>query len=98
MKRTRKLLRECREVVPLRGEVRDEAVGKELWEVSERMVERLEREGAERRKREKEEAREQTKDNEGVETKAKGRTSGTDKSGGGSSKASSGARRSWKAA
>ncbi|KAI9857871.1 MAG: hypothetical protein M1813_007986 [Trichoglossum hirsutum] len=92
-----KMLRECREVLPWRDEVRDEGVGKNLWELSEKMIERLEREGVERRKREKEEAGERAKDTESVDTEAKVKTSGTSKSSGGS-KASSSARRSRRAA
>lgn len=54
-----KLIKECREIEPLRKEVRDEKVAKQLWEYSEKQIETLEKEGAVKRalaKKEKEEA------------------------------------------
>ncbi|KAH0548117.1 hypothetical protein GP486_008153 [Trichoglossum hirsutum] len=85
-----KMLRECREVVPLRDEVRDAGVGKDLWEMSEKMIEKLEKEGVERRKRKKEET-------ERDSTEAKVKTKDANKSSGGSKASSSSARRNRKA-
>ncbi|KAH0536026.1 hypothetical protein FGG08_007075 [Glutinoglossum americanum] len=89
-----KLLRECKEAMLLREEVRDEGVGKELWGVSEKMIESLEKEGVERRKREKE----PVKNAEGGGMEAKEKASGAGKSVGGGSKASSRSKRNRKAA
>ena len=49
------LLRECSEVPYAREEVKDEKVQKELWELSEKTIERVEKEGAVKRAREKKE-------------------------------------------
>ncbi|KAL4773601.1 hypothetical protein BDW60DRAFT_17941 [Aspergillus nidulans var. acristatus] len=49
------MLKECREVDFARKEVTDEAVGKQLWEASERQIEEREREGAVLRALEKKE-------------------------------------------
>lgn len=49
------LLKECREVKVLRDEVGDEGVQKGLWEMSEKTIVALEKEGALRRAREKKE-------------------------------------------
>ncbi|KAI9760703.1 MAG: hypothetical protein M1840_002351 [Geoglossum simile] len=86
------LLRECQEAKTLRAEVGDEGVGKALWEVSEKMVERVEREGVERRRKEKQAAGSK----EGAEQK--GKTMGADKSAGGAPKPSSSSKRNRKAA
>lgn len=51
------LIKECREVDYARRDVRDEDVGKRLWEFSEKQVEEAEKEGAVKRaltKKEKE--------------------------------------------
>ncbi|KAI9780264.1 MAG: hypothetical protein M1839_006824 [Geoglossum umbratile] len=89
------LLRECKEVKALREEVKDEVIGKELWEASEKMVERVEREGVERRRKEKQEGSGQGKGK--GKTKATGIDKG-DGSGGGASKSPSSAKRNRKAA
>jgi NAD(P)-dependent dehydrogenase (short-subunit alcohol dehydrogenase family) len=86
------LLRECKEARALRPEVGDEVVGKELWELSEKMVQRVEREGVERRRKEKQASGD--KDVPGEERK----TSGADKSSSTGSKPSSSAKRNRKAA
>lgn len=55
------LVKECREVDYARTDVRDDTLGKRLWEFSERQIERVEKEGAVRRaleKKEKEQAEE----------------------------------------
>ncbi|KAI9752488.1 MAG: RNA helicase [Chaenotheca gracillima] len=48
-----RLLKECREVVYARKEVKDDAFAKELWEVSSQQIEILEKEGALKRAQEK---------------------------------------------
>ncbi|KAI9837175.1 MAG: hypothetical protein M1837_003107 [Sclerophora amabilis] len=48
-----KLLKECREVAYARRDIKDEGIGKELWEVSEQQIEILEKEGAIKRATEK---------------------------------------------
>lgn len=50
-----KLIKECREIEPLRPEARDEDIAKTLWEFSEKQIERLEKQGAVRRALEKKE-------------------------------------------
>jgi NAD(P)-dependent dehydrogenase (short-subunit alcohol dehydrogenase family) len=56
------MIKECREVDFARKEVTDEAVGKQLWEMSEKQIEAKETEGAVRRALEKEaELKENTK-------------------------------------
>ena len=49
------LIKECREVDCARRDVRDEEVGKKLWEFSEKQIEEAEREGAVKRALEKKE-------------------------------------------
>ena len=49
------LIRECREVPYARGELKDEKVQKEVWELSEKTIERAEKEGAVKRALEKKE-------------------------------------------
>jgi hypothetical protein len=51
-----KLIKECRELEPLRPEVKSEEVAKKLWEFSEKQIEQLEKEGAVRRALAKKEA------------------------------------------
>ncbi|KAI9686212.1 MAG: hypothetical protein M1822_003867 [Bathelium mastoideum] len=83
------LVRECREAEYARKEVQDEVIQRELWELSERTVERAEKEGAVRRAREK-------KENEVGEEAAKGAEKGKEgKKDAGERK--SGSRRSKKA-
>ncbi|RVX74118.1 hypothetical protein B0A52_01950 [Exophiala mesophila] len=41
-----KLIKECRELEPLRPEVKNEQVAKRLWEFSEKQIEQVEKEGA----------------------------------------------------
>ena len=53
------MVKECSERQILRTDIRDEAVAKQLWEFSEKQIERLEKEGAVKRalaKKEKEAA------------------------------------------
>jgi NAD(P)-dependent dehydrogenase (short-subunit alcohol dehydrogenase family) len=64
-------IKECGVREVLRSEVRDEEVQKRLWEESERMIERLEKEGAVRRAREKKEAEEAGKRTDGEKGEAK---------------------------
>ncbi len=62
-----KLIKECIEVDFARGDVRDERVAKKLWEGSEKLIERVEREEAVKRalvKKEKEEAEKAAKSGE----------------------------------
>lgn len=49
------MIKECREVDCARRDVRDEELGKRLWEFSEKQIEEAEKEGALRRAREKKE-------------------------------------------
>lgn len=51
-----KLIKECRELQPLRPEVRNEEVAKRLWEFSEKQIEQHEKEGAVKRALAKKEA------------------------------------------
>lgn len=44
-----RMIKECQEIVPVRSDVKDELIAKKLWEGSEKMVERVEREEAVRR-------------------------------------------------
>lgn len=50
-----KFIKECREIEPLRPEVKDEETAKTLWEFSEKQIERLEKQGAVQRALEKKE-------------------------------------------
>lgn len=59
-----KMVKECSEMQILRMDVRDEAVAKQLWEFSEKQIERVEKEGAVKRalaKKEKEAAEKKEK-------------------------------------
>jgi NAD(P)-dependent dehydrogenase (short-subunit alcohol dehydrogenase family) len=61
-----KLIKECQEIGFERSDVKDEAVAKKLWEGSEKLIERVEREEAVRRaleKKEKEELEKKQKSN-----------------------------------
>jgi len=61
-----KLIKECQEIGFERSDVKDEAVAKKLWEGSEKLIERVEREEAVRRaleKKEKEELAKKQKSN-----------------------------------
>lgn len=44
-----KLIKECREIEPLRPEVKSEEIAQSLWEYSEKQIERLEKQGAVKR-------------------------------------------------
>lgn len=68
-----KLIKECQELAYGRSEVKDEKVAKKLWEASEKLIERVEREEAVRRALEKKE-----KEKEKVE-KSSGPTKGAAK-------------------
>jgi len=57
------MIKECRELEPLRPEVKNEDVAKKLWEFSEKQIEQLEKEGAVRRARAKKEAEQDRKKN-----------------------------------
>lgn len=56
-----KLIKECREIEPLRPEAKNEEIAKTLWEFSEKQIERLEKQGAVNRALEKKEAEENAK-------------------------------------
>ncbi|KAF2761783.1 NAD(P)-binding protein [Pseudovirgaria hyperparasitica] len=51
-----KFLKECREMLPLKNEIFDEAIQKKLWEASEKTIETLEKQGALKRAQAKKEA------------------------------------------
>ncbi|EXJ55984.1 alcohol dehydrogenase [Cladophialophora yegresii CBS 114405] len=59
-----KLIKECREYQPLRSDVENEEVAKQLWEFSEKQIERLEKQGAVKRALAKKEAEEEKAANE----------------------------------
>ncbi|KAK6374958.1 hypothetical protein LTR64_003074 [Lithohypha guttulata] len=61
-----KYIKECREIEPLRPEVRDEVIAGTLWEFSEKQIERLEKQGAVQRALEKKEKENAAK--QGVKT------------------------------
>ncbi|KAI9679269.1 MAG: hypothetical protein M1817_005288 [Caeruleum heppii] len=65
-----RMIKECREVDFARKDVRDEALGKELWEVSEQQIEALEKEGAVKRALAKKEKEELEKSGGTAETKS----------------------------
>jgi hypothetical protein len=68
-----KLIKECRETEFPRKDVKDEKIAKQLWEGSEKLIERVEREEAVKRalqKKEKEEAEKSEKASEGVAGKS----------------------------
>lgn len=50
-----KFIKECRDIEPLRSEVKNEDLAKTLWESSEKQIERLEKQGAVKRALEKKE-------------------------------------------
>lgn len=50
-----KFIKECREIEPLRAEVKNEEIAKTLWEFSDKQIERLEKQGAVQRALEKKE-------------------------------------------
>ena len=64
-----RLIKECREVRWGREDVRDEGVAKGLWEGSERLIERVEREEAVKRAVVKKEKEEKEKSEKGSEAK-----------------------------
>ncbi|EXJ78626.1 alcohol dehydrogenase [Capronia coronata CBS 617.96] len=87
-----KMIKECREYKPLRPEVQNEDVAKQLWQFSEKQIEQLEKQGAVKRALAKKEA-EQVNKKKGSDTtaNANGQTSGGEK------KATPGSRKSRKA-
>ncbi|KPI35481.1 putative oxido [Cyphellophora attinorum] len=91
-----KLIKECRELEPLRPEVKSEDFAKKLWEYSEKQIERLEKQGAVQRAMAKKEAEGATAN--GDASKQAGRVG--EKAGGAASsseKQTAGSRRSRKA-
>ncbi|KAL2354437.1 hypothetical protein BJ546DRAFT_1026388 [Cryomyces antarcticus] len=77
-----KRIKECREVRIMRKEVEDEEVQKGLWELSERTIEKAEREGAVRRALEKKEREESEKAEKSGATKISGTGSAAGGNGG----------------
>jgi NAD(P)-dependent dehydrogenase (short-subunit alcohol dehydrogenase family) len=73
-----RLIKECREYEPLRGEVRNEEVAKGLWEFSEKQIEQLEKEGALKRNEAKKRKKEGEKKSE-KETHENGSVEGSGK-------------------
>lgn len=75
------LIKECREVDCARSDVRDDALGKRLWEFSERQIEEAEKEGAVKRALEKKEAEQKAETQTRKETaSAKAQTTGSRRS------------------
>lgn len=91
-----KLIKECRELQPLRPEVRNDEVAKKLWEFSEKQIEQLEKEGAVKRALAKKEAEKAEKSKEPSEKKSAVESNGVASSGGEQKPAAS-SRRSRKA-
>ncbi|KAI9375745.1 hypothetical protein BJX61DRAFT_77167 [Aspergillus egyptiacus] len=85
------MLKECREVDFARTEITDEAVGKQLWELSEKQIEEKEKEGAVKRALEKKQ--EEVKEN--AKSQAAQTTKSTSASGG-AKEQTAGSRRSRK--
>ncbi|KAI9842986.1 MAG: hypothetical protein M1838_002904 [Thelocarpon superellum] len=54
-----KMIKECREVVYARSDIKDESVAKALWQQSEEQIQRIEKEGAVRRALQKKETEEE---------------------------------------
>ena len=76
-----KLIKECQEMDFARIDVKDEKIAKKLWEGSEKLIERVEREEAVRRALEKKERQELEKAQKAMETrdeKSKASSSGTE--------------------
>lgn len=70
-----KLIKECREIEPLRPEAKNEDIAKTLWEFSEKQIERLEKQGAVQRTLEKKEKAEAAKHaNSGNDQSTNGKT------------------------
>lgn len=91
-----KLIKECREIQPLRPEVKDEQIEKALWEYTQNQIERLEKQGAIKRAAEKRES------SQGAEKAGSSNQNGTTtktaaKASGGDSQQTTGSRRSKKA-
>jgi NAD(P)-dependent dehydrogenase (short-subunit alcohol dehydrogenase family) len=80
-----KLVKECRELEPLRPEVKSEDLAKKLWEYSEKQIERLEKQGAVQRALAKKEAEAATasgdasRKDDGSQEKANGAAASSDK-------------------
>ena len=90
-----KLIKECRELQPLRPEVRNEEVAKKLWEFSEKQIEQLEKEGAVKRALAKKEAEKAEKGKKPSEKKTAFESNGV--ASGGEQKPAASSRRSRKA-
>ncbi|KAF2084416.1 NAD(P)-binding protein [Saccharata proteae CBS 121410] len=91
-----KFVKECREVRLMRSEIEDEKVQKGLWEASEKTIEALEKEGAQRRAKEKKEKEEKEKaEGKKEEPKTEDQTTGSAEKSDGTKKP--GSRRSRKA-
>jgi NAD(P)-dependent dehydrogenase (short-subunit alcohol dehydrogenase family) len=76
-----KMIKECQELGFARADVKDETVAKKLWEGSEKLIERVEREEAVRRalvKKEKEELEKGQKDTEAVPKKPEATANGAE--------------------
>ncbi len=58
-----RLIKECREYQPLKSDIENEEVAKQLWEFSEKQIEQLEKQGAVERALEKKEAEKKQKTN-----------------------------------
>ena len=84
-----RLIKECIEVAYARSDVRDEALGKQLWQASEQQIQALEKEGAVRRALEKKQREERAEAD---------RAAGQDAAGAGRAEKKPGSRRSRKAA
>jgi NAD(P)-dependent dehydrogenase (short-subunit alcohol dehydrogenase family) len=72
-----RLLKECREIDFLRQEVRDDEVGKKLWNISEQQIEALEKEGAIQRAKAQQEGEKTEKSTEGGAKSKEDASSGT---------------------
>jgi NAD(P)-dependent dehydrogenase (short-subunit alcohol dehydrogenase family) len=76
-----KLIKECQEMQYSRADVKDEVVAKKLWEGSEKLIERIEREEAVRRalaKKEKEEGEKKQSSNDAKATKTEAAGNGAE--------------------
>ncbi|KAL2833142.1 hypothetical protein BJY01DRAFT_94539 [Aspergillus pseudoustus] len=88
------MIKECREVDFARKEITDDAVGKQLWELSEKQIEAKETEGAVRRALEKKET--ELKENVKSEAQAKNTKAAPASASGGSKEQTAGSRRNRK--
>lgn len=72
-----KLIKECREIQPLRPEAQNEEIAKTLWEFSEKQIERLEKQGAVNRALKKKEEEAAKNANSGSDQVPNGSVNGT---------------------